>query len=333
MATFSGSSSVKPYGRARDEGVLGAQVLVDGAGRRAQSLGRRLSHDGEGLVEPDRRGRRPAYPEERLQRAVLLVEGLEEVGVADGDGGQHGHLREELLLVVAEAPAGTRLDEAQHTDDLAVELERRVEGRLLAPAVHLAGLGRGQAGIVAMDLDHLALVDGGQEAGPQVGVEGLAGDLLADLVVRFADPRPVAAVELEIPEGKIREEVVLGVVAMDVARVHAEGLTHLAGDLGHDVADLERRRDGRADLGDDRLAVFHACTTSSTFRPHLVPSVAKSPWQRCPTREGIGVRNGGLDKKPGSRQLSARSSAKSRARRAGRWPSGKLGAMVDGGTS
>ena len=125
-----------------------------------------------------------------------------------------------------------------------------------------------------MDLDHLALMHGRQEAGAQVGVEGFAGHLLAHLVVRLADPGPFAAVELEVPEGEIGEQVVLGVVAVDVAGVDVEGVTDLAGDRGHDVADLERRGDRRADLGDDGLAVLHGF-------PHLARPACRRPARRA----------------------------------------------------
>ena len=281
---------------ARHEGGLGLEVFVDGAAGRLEGLGRGLRHDGQGLVEAHRGGQRPAGFEQRLERAVLAVEPLEEVGVADGDGGQRRDLREQLLLGGAEAPARARFDEAQDADDAAVELQGRVERGLFAPAVHLACLGGGKAGVVAVHLDHLAFVHGGQEAGAQVGVERLAGHLLAHLVVRLAHPGGVAAIELEVPEGEVGEEVGFGVVAVDVARVDAEGFADLARDRRHDVADFERRGDRGADLGDDGLAILHVISTSRTCAPLVRPG-GRRPCRRPgrPPARSIGAGNTGLE--------------------------------------
>jgi len=214
--------------RPGDQGAVRLDELVDGAAGHLQGLGRRARHDLQGLVESHRRGQGPAGAEERLQRAVLLVEPAEQVGVVNGDRREHRDLREELSLVVGESPARSRFDQAQHADDAAVELQRRIEGGLLAPAIHLMGFGRRQIGVVAVDLDDLAVPYGRQKTRAHVGVKGLAGRLLADLVVRLADPGPVAAVEFEVPEGEIREKIVVGVVAVDVAGVDAERLADLA---------------------------------------------------------------------------------------------------------
>ena len=223
-----------------------------------------------------------------------LVEPVEEVGVANGDGGQHGDLREQFLLGGGEAPARPRLDEAEHADDPAVELQRRVERGLFAPAVHLARFGCGKAGVVAVHLDHLAFVHGGQEAWAQVGVERFAGHLLAHLVVRLAHPGAVAAVELEVPEGEVGEKVFLGVVAVDVARVDAEGFADLARDRRHDVADFERRCDRGADLGDDGLAILHVVPAPRARLPARAPRRRRRPCHRpslAPPRINIGGRS------------------------------------------
>ena len=75
-----------------------------------------------------------------------VFEDGEDVGVVDGDRSQHGELREEQPLGLGESPAVARLDDAQDPDQLSAELEGPVEVGLLAPAVHLGGLGGRQVG-------------------------------------------------------------------------------------------------------------------------------------------------------------------------------------------
>ena len=185
-----------------------------------------------------------------------MLENGEDVGVVDGDGGQHGKLRKELLLGGREPPAVARLDDAQHADHLPAELQRSVEVGLFAPTVHLGGLGGRKVGIVAVNLDDAPLPHDGHVV--QTSLRR----------VRLADPRPLFG-ELvgDAPRSHVVEQVGRGRVAVDVGGGDGKGFADLPGDGAQHLVDRQSRGDCRPDPGDDRLRIVHETDPRCPRRP------------------------------------------------------------------
>ena len=226
-----------------DDRVVMRTVLVHGRVRHVRHIHREPRDPREHLVQVDRRGEGAAGVEQRREAPRLLLLPAEEARVAQSGGRRPGQQTEQVLLLLGEPPVAPALDDAQDAQRLAAEDERHLHDRLLLVLHHDLALPRVEVGIVHVLLEQVALAEHRVALGPVVEAHDRA------------DVVDVHAAQVLGPHRGVGERPRHGIPLVDVAPLHVQCLSHLAGDRLDHLVEVQRDGQRGADLEHGRIRV------------------------------------------------------------------------------
>ena len=136
-----------------DERLAAPEQQRHGAAGDGEEVGDVPPHLAEHGADVQRGDQHAARLQQRDEPPVLELAAPVQPRVADGDGGQLAEGARELHFGRAEDPLARRLDEHQDAEPLALDDERDVEARLLAPLLHGRAhvVGQGRVGERLLD--------------------------------------------------------------------------------------------------------------------------------------------------------------------------------------
>jgi hypothetical protein len=235
-----------------DDGVLAAIVLVDDALRGLERTRRLAADERQQVVEVERGAQGATRVEQRREVAVLFFPQAVHARIVDGHCGRRCEQPYEALVGFVEAPHLALLHQGDAADRRPLEDQRNRDRRLLPPLVHQSAV------------HGIQLVAGVRLAEGAVAEHVLVRPALLD-VDTPAHPGDVRRRHLARPTRRGDHGLADGVVLVEVALPHVEGLRDAPRDGRHDILQDERRRDGGAHLAGERV-LFAARRRSSAHR-------------------------------------------------------------------
>ena len=226
-----------------DDRVVMRTVLVHGRVGHVRHVHREPRDPREHLVQVDRRGEGAAGVEQRREAPRLLLLPAEEARVPQRGGRRPGQQAEQVLLLLGEPAVAPALDDAEDAQRLAAEDERHLHDRLLLVLHHDLALPRVEVGIVHVLLEQVALAEHRVALGPVVEAHDRA------------DVVDVHAAQVLGPHRRVRERPRHGIPLVDVAPLHVQRLSHLAGDRLDHLVEVQRDGQRGADLQHGRIRV------------------------------------------------------------------------------